>query len=52
MYDRKAMEKCYEAAEFWGYPMAWADEYIENHLEDFKIKPKEINVTIRLVTRG
>ena len=52
MYDRKAIEKCYAAAEFWGYPMEWASEYVENHLDDFRIKPKEIIINVVLHSSG
>ena len=46
MLDHKAIEKCYEAAEFWGAPMWMASEYVEKHIEDFKIKPKEYTIKI------
>jgi len=52
MLNHKAIEKCYESAEFWGYPMHWASEYVEKHLEDFKIKPKETVIKIMVVTKG
>ena len=49
MIDHEAIEKVYETAEFWGYPIDYASRYVEENLNQFRLKSKKLTIKGKII---